>query len=222
MGLVVATRRSILFALGASPAILACGPSGLAVSDAPSGDAGAAGGAGVVPLRLVAEGDSLTGGQDSWANQLGGVLNQATPGDQLRLMLDQAPYQIDPLFEPGSIASLWGGTNDLTIFPNVTADWLLDKTSEWGLGRQAVGYRVVVFTMLPRLRWSAEQEQARLGFNQRLTEPRQGIDLVIDACGAPGSLGDGVLYRADGIHLTFEGHTWLLEQRVHPALERMS
>jgi hypothetical protein len=173
------------------------------------------------PLIIVAEGDSLTASAGSWAHQWieryqGRLSNLATPGDRLKVMLDD-PVQFDAMFVPGAVATLWAGTNDLTAF-GVTAEWLLDKTALWVTGRQAVGFRVVVFTMLPRLRWTTEQEAAHAEFNTTLIAAPPAGAKVVDVGPPPGALGDGIMYKPDGIHLTPEGQRWVLENRIAPTL----
>lgn len=215
------TRRTVLHSLATAPLLWGCGDGALVGHDESGG--GGAGGAAApeeptsaAPPIVVAEGDSLTASAHSWAH-LYGATNVATPGDRLGAMVDQAAVQVDPLFQPGMVATLWAGTNDLTIF-DIDARWLFDKTRLWVSGRQEVGFRVIVFTMLPRLRWTTAKEDARLAYNELLQRELSRDAEVVDVCGAPGAPGDGVLYKTDGVHLMPEGQLWILDNRIRPAL----
>lgn len=174
-----------------------------------------------LPL-IVAEGDSITGGPETWARQLTAarVVNVAVPGDRLRVMVEDAAGQVDPLYEPGAIATLFAGTNDLKAF-SVSSEWLIENTQHWVDGRLAVGFKVAVFNMLPRGNLTAEQLAARDGFNDALVDAVPGA-LVIDVCEPAGAPDQAPMWRGDGIHPAAEGHAWMLEKRIRPALERLA
>lgn len=174
-----------------------------------------------LPL-IVAEGDSLTSGPDTWARQLtdASIVNVAVPGDRLKVMVDDAAEQVDSLYEPGAIAVLFGGTNDLKAF-SVSSEWLLDKTQLWVAGRLAAGFEVAVLNMLPRGNLDDAQQATRSAFNAGLPAAVPGA-LVVDVCCLPGAPDMAPLWRGDGVHPSTEGHAWLLEQRIRPALERLA
>jgi hypothetical protein len=170
---------------------------------------------------IVAEGDSLTAGPDTWARQLtdARVVNVAAPGGRLKLMVDEAAEQVDTRYEPGAIAILFAGTNDLKTF-SVSSDWLIDKTQQWVAGRLDRGFKVAVLNMLPRDNLTAEQQAARKGFNDALPEAVPGA-LVVDVCGLPGAPNEAPMWR-DSVHPTAAGHAWLLEHQIKPALEQLA
>lgn len=175
-----------------------------------------------LPL-IVAEGDSITASEGTWARQLEAetrVVNVATPGDRLRVMVDDAPSQVDVHYEPGAIATLFAGTNDLKAF-DVEPEWLIWRTQQWVQGRVAVGFKVAVFTMLPRGHLTEKQQATRNAFNAQL-EAAVPEAIVVDVCEPPGAPSSAPMWRSDGVHPTPEGQAWMLEERIRPALEGLA
>jgi hypothetical protein len=170
---------------------------------------------------IVTEGDSLTWGKDSWTRQTDRrIVNVAKGGDTLGYMLAQST-EVDAQFQPGAIATLWAGTNDVANW-STPAAVLLEKTAAWVQGRQAVGFRVAVFTMLPRASFMPEHAHAQQTFSDALVAAPPAGAVVIEARGVPGSPRDGVLWALDGIHLTRDGQRWLLDNRIEPALRALA
>ena len=110
------------------------------------------------PMYLVIEGDSISlsfrwpsfllKGLD---DRMQSVVNMATAGEGLAEIVNEAATEIDPNYDSRkatNILSLWAGTNDLAS--GTTGSSCYTLLHDYCLARQAVGFKVIVFTTMPR------------------------------------------------------------------------
>lgn len=184
---------------------------------------------------VVAEGDSITSAEPSWLSMLTiaqpvARLNVAAAGNTLVDMASQAATEVDAHRSPGArrnVLLIWGGTNDFaqnadrvaTVYPRYVA---------YCQARQAAGWDVLSFTMLPRT------DQATQGHATEVESDRQSFNTSIRANWATfssglvdvaanttiGDYGDQLnttYYNADQVHLIDAGRA-LVATIVQPRL----
>jgi hypothetical protein len=166
------------------------------------------------PNILVCDGDSITAGfgvttpftaslglqGDTWQ-----VHNVAISGENLATMLANAPTTVDPLFSPGveNVVHILAGLNDLdqgTLPSNlITLLW------EYCDGRRAVGFKVIVATLLsasPPLDAFVQEYNALVlaGYKAHA----DGISRIGDNqfLGILGAYADSTYFQNDGRHPT--------------------
>jgi lysophospholipase L1-like esterase len=181
-------------------------------------------GSGAAPFEqdamVVFDGDSLTTGYpgtdgNSYPAQLVASLSQtvvrktaATNGDRLANMLAGAAADVDVwcgAHRKRNICVVWGGTNDIADGRS-PVDIYADITS-YVNARKAVGFKVVIFTIIPRTTGS---DADRLTLNGLILGNAAGADLVYDPCAdthfdSQADVADGAIY-ADATHLTTAGY----------------
>jgi lysophospholipase L1-like esterase len=177
---------------------------------------------------IVCDGDSLTlGTQSSSADKpypalikfiLGTpkwtVTNLGISGQSLVTCNTNAAANVDSLYSAGNAANiciLWAGTNDIKLNSRTAAQVYAD-TITYGQARQAVGWKVVVCTTLPRQN-DAAFETTRLTLNASI---RANWATFADALADVGNepvLGPNaaasanlLYYHADQIHLIDNGY----------------
>jgi lysophospholipase L1-like esterase len=186
------------------------------------------------PNILVADGDSITAGLVAntlpWPTQVGTIIggtwtisNRAVPSQTLADMESDASIEIDGLFGheyTRAILVCFAGTND--IYGNVDADdtaaTTLSRLSTYCTARNAVGWDLVVVTMLPRTVTTgslpAVQQthfnSRRAAFNTSvranyLTYADRLADVALNTTiGEDGDQSDTTYYQ-DGVHPTNAG-----------------
>jgi hypothetical protein len=164
---------------------------------------------------LVADGDSITlGFQDSgpfypYTNIINlnqgpwFIFNNGVSSETLATMLANAPTTVDPFYGPpgsGNCVVIWGGTNDITNGASpatVYADLV-----EYVAARHAVGWKVVVPTMLSRVGEDVEKDE----YNALILANTAGADAVVDFSHTPIGIDGGysnlTYFNADQIHPT--------------------
>jgi lysophospholipase L1-like esterase len=181
----------------------------------------------VTHWNYIFDGDSLTFGYASTAGNdypslvmalLGSnpyhlKTNDGLNGDTLANMAAAAPAGIDLLYDPHqykNVVCIWGGTNDL--FAGASAATVYGNIVDYGTGRRAVGFQVVVFTITPRNNFDAGMEANRLTINTNIrTNWATFADALVDVA-ADGRIGDAgdednlTYYDADGTHLNDTGY----------------
>lgn len=110
--------------------------------------------------NLVCDGDSITAGlglttpgpypknlalSGSWV-----VTNVAVSGNMLSDCITNAPTTVDPLYTPGkkNVVIIWAGTNDFAFGSTVST--VYGRFQTYAAARRAVGWKVVVVTMISR------------------------------------------------------------------------
>lgn len=153
---------------------------------------------------------TLNGGTVNWS-----ITNKGIAGETLATMLANAPTAIDPLFNsklPRNVLVLEGGTNDIatahtpaSVYANMTA---------YIAARHAVGWTVVVWTMLSRVGWDITKDQLNtlILANSGGTQGAAGKwDGIVDETGTPLGIDGGYLntlwFQPDEIHPTSPGVT---------------
>ena len=175
------------------------------------------------PSQAIFEGDSITYFYPDQAAPLLGslwdVTNVSTPGDTIANMLITAPTQVDPLYSPtlqNNYVFVWGGTNDISGTPDTSAA-TYQNIVDFANGRRSLGFKVAVFTILPRSASTispditvAEFENRRQFINTNLRANWSSFaDKLIDVAADPriGDAGDEMdtTYYFDQVHLTSAG-----------------
>ncbi len=194
---------------------------------------------------LVCDGNSLTailgqqgGGATSWggdipdpfpvqlaayfqtANSSVVVKNFGVGGQSTANMIADAVTQIDPLISAtgGNILTMWEITNQ--AHGSSTVAQIYDLTRQYCLARRAAGWKVIVFTAVPREGSLGSRNIAQ--FNQRLNEVntlvragwRDWANALFDVRAMPEfSTMNSTYFLPDKIHLNSLGH-----QRLTAAL----
>lgn len=169
-------------------------------------------------FQTVHEGDSLTasatGGGTNYPIHLSPKLsatimaNVATAGEATADVISQASAQVDAIFKAGitNILLPWVGTNDLTLTSD-TGDVIYGRYSAYCAARRTAGYKVVAFTLLPRLGLSGPQQTALTLFNTSVRANWATFADVLHDVAAISQFSDAsnATYYADGLHLTDAG-----------------
>jgi hypothetical protein len=159
--------------------------------------------------QVVLVGDSLTAGINWPIALINGVnthvADQGVNGTGTPFILSEVPFDTDTLYHPGALRntiSYWSGTNEV---PNaVNAPAIIARTRAFTSGRKALGYKVVVGTMISR----TGNDLGKDAFNLQL---RNAIPLFADGVidfsanvhfGADAANANTTYYNVDGIHLT--------------------
>lgn len=173
---------------------------------------------------VVFDGDSLTVGfpagpayTDQVLVGLGWIFeayNIGIPGQKISEIVVNSPAKVDPLYDAGmtNILVVWAGTNDLAT--GATAAAAYANLVAYCQARRAVGFKVVVATMLPRTYTgdAVGTETQRGSFN---TSIRNGwatfadrlADLAADTTiGDAGDQNNVTYYDADKAHMTTAGY----------------
>jgi len=111
--------------------------------------------------KVVFEGNSITAGVGGTTPYptltqallgLDTIANVALGGDTIQNMVGEAATQVDPLYDPGydrNIVVLMAGRNDISL--GRTAEQIWGDISTWCLARKALGWKVILHTILPRV-----------------------------------------------------------------------
>jgi hypothetical protein len=166
--------------------------------------------------HIVFDGDSLSGPtrypsklvpllKGPWTTTFTGVPGQSTPA-----MLANAPQRVDPTWDgeqAGNVVMVWAGTNEGVGLGQATYDRLVAYCE----ARRAVGFKTVVFTVLPRsdpygLSWGQPWIDGRHLVNDLLRANWASFsDALADVAADPriGDDGDSedAQYYADKVHL---------------------
>jgi hypothetical protein len=175
------------------------------------------------------EGDSLTDTTDmgTWPLKLAtqsaffsrGIKNYfGTDGDRASAMVGQYASQAGAVaILPGMDAYyfLWAGSNDVkdsvaaaTIYGYLTTMWAAARIS---------GYKVVAFTIMPRVDFDSTRETIRLALNALIRSDPTLYDFLV----TPDTLftiPGGVNFLADGVHLTATGNVLVANAVVSTVL----
>lgn len=188
-------------------------------------------GRGPVKTNLVIEGDSLevttetrTAWSDlaDWTGYNVTTVNVATGGERMVTSIQaQGATQVDPAYDETAecnIALLGNaGTNDVqagggTVY---TAEQIYDAKKNWGIGRRASGFYVIMFT-IQRGGYGPLAEPMRVATNELLLANAVAdgaADLVLNVSTTDvisGSAGSAPNWLPDHDHLSTAGHTMLL------------
>ncbi len=175
------------------------------------------------PVRLVYDGDSITGGYlstcgFSYPNQADLLLSQCDGynfgmgGETLAEMLAAAPTSLDPLYDSTkrqNIVVICGGTNDL--YAGATPASVYANLEAYCAARRTAGWKVVVTTILPRSA-SDSFESNRQTLNASIRANwgtfADGLaDIAADSrIGAPGANANLAYFAADGTHPNNAGY----------------
>jgi lysophospholipase L1-like esterase len=183
------------------------------------------------PTRLlIFDGDSLTVGvyaypgyTDQCLMSVGGTFrahNTAVAGQLVSAMRSNAAGRVDVLYDasvPLRAVVIWGGTNDLAT--GVAAATAYEDLRQYCLDRRAVGWEVVVATMLPRsfAGDDADTETERSAFNALIRANWSSFaDALADVAadtriGDAGDENDTTYYDADKAHMTTAGYAVVAE-----------
>ncbi len=170
---------------------------------------------------LVYVGDSMTAGAGAspypnmvgnlplWNNNAFTTNNIGVSGRTLQTMSDDAPTNLNPLFNTNSsenIAVIWGGTNDLAGGTSVDATFQLMKT--FGQTERALGVKVIVVTLASRNGYDTVIDQYNTLLRTYWNEFADGIvDVGLDAnIGRDGAYANTTYYQGDGVHLNNTGY----------------
>lgn len=156
-----------------------------------------------------------------------GMVNLGVGGQSLGSMVTNAAANVDPKYNPINdytiVIVLWGGTNDLGTGSRTPAQVFADLQT-YGNARQAVGWKVVILSLLPRSATSPTFEADRqtlkglllgdftvpTGFTNIWTGGSYAdalVDLASDSViGLPGSQSNLTYFNADQVHLTDAGY----------------
>lgn len=171
---------------------------------------------------VIFEGDSMTA-----QNSYGGYAQLAIDdledysyretgcgGETMATMNTQAATQVDPYYlasRSKNVAVLWAGTNDLALNESLSAADLFALSETWVTGRQAVGFKTVIGTLLPKsyAGTPANYESRRLAYNA-LLRSSSSADAIADMA-ANTTIGDAgdetnTTYYVDLLHLTAAGN----------------
>lgn len=189
---------------------------------------------------IVFEGDSLTEGDQAFANAYPTVLmaaltgnhdwiNTGVSGQTLATMATDRAAQIDPFYSAGiarNVCVMWGGTNDMsTAGGNQTAATTLTRYYAHADALRTAGFSTIGLTMLPRSDAGipGDFNTKRATFN---TDVRANwashLDALVDVAadtriGDDGDSDDLTYYAADKVHLTIAGYQ-IIADLVAPAL----
>lgn len=205
--------------------------------------------------RLVFNGDSLTDGfgvptADHYPSQVLDLLsasygysysaNVAIGGQTVAQMIITAPGLVDTKYIGNlgtpNIDPFWGGTNDL--YQGATAAQVITRISTYVSGRLAVGWKVIVLSILPRsqtgLPVTFEADRQTVNASLRATYPNATAYPRIYTGASPGvifcDVGDdptigqpgdelNLTYYFDGVHLTQAGYAIVAGDYVKPAID---
>jgi lysophospholipase L1-like esterase len=142
-------------------------------------------------------------------------VNLGIGGQRLQDMLANAPSKVDPLYRNylgQNVVVIWGGTNDMRHWAHPPAA-VYSRLREYALQRRAVGYTVVVLTMLPRTdgAYPPNLEADRQTLNRLIRATWPGFaDALVDMgtdplLGLQGCELDARLFSPDRVHLNNTG-----------------
>lgn len=140
--------------------------------------------------------------------------NFAVQGTGYQEATNHAP-QVDAMFDARrskNIISILYGANDISS-DGSGVELFTNRLTAWSLARKAVGFKIVMSTVLPRYVGNADFEASRLVANTYIRNnvniwdglADNGADTVM---GNAANLGD-TTYYSDGSHPTATGHTYL-------------
>ncbi len=141
------------------------------------------------------------------------LVNDGVAYDTLANMVSAAASNIDTLYIADytkKICFIWGGTNDIAAGANDAT--VYDNLVAYCQARRAIGWKVVVLTMLPRIDFSAPKEAYRIAFNAAVrTNWASFADAIVDVggdsrIGDPGDYADTTYYEPTGVHLNKTGY----------------
>ena len=179
----------------------------------------------VAPV-IVCDGDSITFGTCatagmSYPDQLVRLLgsqwaltNSGAIGETVAQMTSTAPNLVDPCitgFDRRQIVCLFGGTNDLYFGADASTTY--NRIVTYCQARQAAGWKVITFTLLPRsdggtpVTFEADRQTVNTSIRNNWTTFADALcDVGGDATiGAPGA-STNPTYYCDGVHLTDAGY----------------
>lgn len=138
-------------------------------------------------------------------------------------MLANAPTNIDPLYNsssPKNIVVIWGGTNDIANSQQ-PADVYANLVS-YVAARHAVGWKVLVATMLSRIGWDSKKDQ----YNALILANTAGADGIINftgtSLGCDGCFSSATWFNPDGIHPTTIGVTSIESPIISSGINSLS
>lgn len=125
-----------------------------------------------------------------------------------------APLDVDAAYLPGydNVLVLQSGSNDIYV-DNVSAASLLAQVKNYCLQRRSLGYRIVLWTVLPRGATNSAANLVREAYNDLVRAEPLGTwwDAVADVAALPelqdGAQASTTYYNADTIHLNDAGHS---------------
>lgn len=150
-------------------------------------------------------------------------------GDDQDDIAGDAQLDVDAAFLPGidNVCVLQTGSNDIYA-DGSTAAALIAKVKTYCLNRKAIGYKVVLQTVLPRGTAGSAANTVREAYNELLRAEEIGKfwDALADVAAIP-ELADGAqssttYYNSDTIHLNDAGHaliTTVIKEAIDEALD---
>jgi lysophospholipase L1-like esterase len=184
---------------------------------------------------LVADGDSITiGFQNSGPftpytsylnlnNSPWFILNNGVSGETLAAMLSSAPTAVDPFYGPsgtGNCVVIWGGTNDIT--EGATPADTYANLVAYVAARHAVGWKVIVPTMLSRVGEDAEKNE----YNALILANTAGADAIVDFTQTPlgidGGYSNPTYFDTGGIHPTLFSVTTIEAPYIQAAINSLN
>lgn len=176
--------------------------------------------------QVICEGDSITYGlgytatsypvqmqplfAQSWV-----VSNLGTSGKTLATMTTEAATRVDPFYNANrtkNVVCIFGGINDAGAGTSAAA--IYANMQAYVAARQAAGFQVVVFTLLPHP--TPAIEAIRVAYNTLLRADNAGADGIADVAadsriGDPGDNLDTTYYDADTVHPNTAGYAIIAE-----------
>lgn len=179
---------------------------------------------------LVTEGDSLTFGfQASTPNndypsqllalytkgEIGLFANVGTNSDTIANIIGEAATQVDPKLRTDrvNVLAIWAGTNDFAL-NGVAEATVFANLKSYCQARRALGWKVIVLTMLPRPNTGADPtiEVHRTAYNSDIRSNWTGFADALADVGADSNIGAAsantnlTYYNSDQIHLNDTGY----------------
>jgi lysophospholipase L1-like esterase len=158
----------------------------------------------------VGDGDSITAGAGVSTpytalltlNMPSSIDNTGVPGFSCVQSLADAPSRVDPFFVAGldNVVEIWCGTNDIVNGATPAATY--STLSSYISARHAVGWKVIVATMLSRVGLDTQKD----AYNALILANSGGADGIANftgtLLGCDGCYADSTWFQADGIHPT--------------------
>jgi len=189
-------------------------------------------------ISVICAGDSLTYGSyaSDWYHSYPEQLRALNPkitahqfgtgGQSVQTTLANAPTVVDPLYMSTgvekSVVVIWAGTNDIAAFSRTDVETYNDIAS-YCSGRQTVGFKVVVLTILPRTDATAGEEAYRVSCNTMIrTNWATFADALVDVAADTrlDDFNDANYYAADKIHLVDGGYA-VVASLINDAIEAL-
>jgi lysophospholipase L1-like esterase len=191
---------------------------------------------------IVAEGDSFTVGFGSsnsltYPNQVSSffpgrvsIINLATNGNRINPDMKSAAQvaQVDAAYTAGAVLMMFGGGND--VYFGATGAATYAELVAYCQARQAVGFKVIVFSYLPRETEVVSPPNSvyteRIALNALVranwrTFANGYVDFEADTrIGVPGAWADPTYWMADGTHPINAGYA-VIASYVRPVLSSL-